>query len=94
MKYRGKWNDYQWKNIKGIKRQKYDAGWVCKQVGIMTSTISEWKKKHLNPTADKIMDICNVYYRLPRSSLPERELKTRKRLLVASLESRFTPYII
>ena len=32
----------------------------AKQVGIASSTISEWKKKKTNPAADKIMNICKV----------------------------------
>ena len=63
--------------LKVLKDRNMTQVEFAKQVGIATSTISEWKKKKTNPTADKIMD-----YRLPRSSfLPERELKTRKRLL-------------
>ena len=63
--------------LKVLKDRNMTQVEFAKQVGIATSTISEWKKKKTNPTADKIM-----YYRLPRSSfLPERELKTRKRLL-------------
>ena len=94
MKYRGKWNDYQWKNIKGIKRQKYDAGWVCKQVGIATSTISEWKKKKTNPTADKIMDICNVLQITPEQLLTGKGIEDEEEIVAASPESRFTPYDI
>ncbi|MBR6222061.1 MAG: helix-turn-helix transcriptional regulator [Lachnospiraceae bacterium] len=30
------------------------------KTGIRQSTISEWKKKHTNPSADKIMVICKV----------------------------------
>lgn len=30
------------------------------QVGIANSTVSEWKKKKTNPSADKLMDICAV----------------------------------
>ena len=31
---------------------------MMEQVGISTSTISEWKKRKTNPTVEKIMDIC------------------------------------
>ena len=41
----------------------------AKQVGIATSTISEWKKRKTNPTADKIMDICNVLQITPEQLL-------------------------
>ena len=30
------------------------------RTGIQQSTISEWKKKHTNPSSDKIMIICKV----------------------------------
>jgi len=36
--------------------QKYFA----EQTGIAQSTISDWKRKKTNPTADKIMIICDV----------------------------------
>lgn len=32
----------------------------AKQVGLASSTISDWKTKKTNPSADKIMDICMV----------------------------------
>lgn len=31
-----------------------------KQAGLANSTISDWKRKKTNPSADKIMDICMV----------------------------------
>ena len=32
----------------------------AKQVGLAGSTVSDWKRKKTNPSADKIMDICMV----------------------------------
>ena len=32
----------------------------CKMVGLSGSTVSDWKTKKTNPSADKIMDICNA----------------------------------
>ena len=32
----------------------------AKQAGIANSTVSDWKRKKTNPSADKIMDICMV----------------------------------
>ena len=32
----------------------------AEESGLMQSTISEWKKKHTNPTSDKIMPICKT----------------------------------
>ena len=39
------------------------------QVGIATSTVSEWKKKKTNPNVDKIMDICAVLEVTPEQLL-------------------------
>lgn len=46
--------------IKVLKERNMTQAEFAKQVGISTSTISEWKKRKTNPTVDKIMDICNV----------------------------------
>ena len=32
----------------------------AEESGLQQSTISEWKKKHTNPTSDKIMPICKT----------------------------------
>ena len=32
----------------------------AQEAGLQQSTISEWKKKHTNPTSDKIMPICKT----------------------------------
>ena len=45
--------------LKVLKDRNMTQAEFAKQVGIATSTISEWKKRKTNPTADKIMDICN-----------------------------------
>ena len=45
--------------------QKEFAG----KVGIGNSTVSEWKKKKTNPSADKIMDICMVLEVTPEQLL-------------------------
>lgn len=39
------------------------------QVGIATSTVSEWKKKKTNPNVEKIMDICAVLEVTPEQLL-------------------------
>ena len=39
------------------------------QVGIATSTVSEWKKKKTNPNVDKIVDICAVLEVTPEQLL-------------------------
>ena len=94
MKYRGKWNDYQWKNIKGIKRQKYDAGWVCKTGWYCDQYDQRMEEKKTNPTADKIMDICNVLQITPEQLLTGKGIEDEEEIVAASPESRFTPYDI
>lgn len=32
----------------------------ARRAGILQSTVSEWKVKHTNPSAEKIMSICRV----------------------------------
>ncbi len=66
----------------------------AKQVGIATSTISEWKKKKTNPTADKIMDICNVLQITPEQLLTGKGIEDEEEIAAASPESRFSPYDI
>ena len=39
----------------GMSQKKF-----AEESGLMQSTISEWKKKHTNPTSDKIMPICKT----------------------------------
>ena len=66
----------------------------AKQVGIATSTISEWKKKKTNPAADKIMNICNVLQITPEQLLIGKGIEDEEEIAAASPESRFTPYDI
>ena len=53
--------------IKVLKERNMTQAEFAKQVGIASSTISEWKKKKTNPTVEKIMDICNVLQIQPES---------------------------
>lgn len=41
----------------------------AKRVGLASSTISDWKTKKTNPSADKIMDICMVLEVTPEQLL-------------------------
>ena len=59
-----------------------------------TSTISEWKKRKTNPTADKIMDICNVLQITPEQLLTGKGIEDEENITVTSRESCFTPYDI
>lgn len=63
----------------------------ARQVGIAASTISEWKKKKTNPSADKIMDICNVLQITPEQLLTGEGIEDEEELAAASPESKFTP---
>ena len=41
------------------------------QTGISQSTISDWKRKKTNPSADKILKICEVLHVTPNELLSE-----------------------
>ena len=41
------------------------------QTGISQSTISDWKRKKTNPSADKILKICEVLHVTPNELLAE-----------------------
>ena len=41
----------------------------AKKVGLAGSTVSDWKRKKTNPSADKIMDICMVLEVTPEQLL-------------------------
>lgn len=45
----------------------------AEQTGISQSTISDWKRKKTNPSADKILKICEVLCVTPYELLAERE---------------------
>ena len=44
------------------------------QTGISQSTISDWKRKKTNPSADKILKICEVLKVTPYELLSETEI--------------------
>ena len=46
--------------FKILKVKNMSQNAFAKQVGLASSTISDWKTKKTNPSADKIMDICAV----------------------------------
>ena len=80
--------------LKVLKNRNMTQAEFAKQVGIATSTISEWKKRKTNPTADKIMDICTVLQITPEQLLTGKGIEDEENIAVASRESRFTPYDI
>ena len=80
--------------LKVLKDRNMTQAEFEKQVGIATSTISEWKKRKTNPTADKIMDICNVLQITPEQLLTGKGIEDEENITVTSRESCFTPYDI
>lgn len=80
--------------LKVLKDRNMTQAEFAKQVGIATSTISEWKKRKTNPTADKIMDICNVLQITPEQLLAGKGIEDEENITVTSRESCFTPYDI
>ena len=77
--------------LKVLKDRNMTQAEFAKQVGIATSTISEWKKRKTNPTADKIMDICNVLQITPEQLLTGKGIEDEENITVTSRESCFTP---
>ena len=77
--------------IKVLKERNMTQAEFAKQVGIATSTISEWKKKKTNPTVEKIMDICNVLQITPEQLLTGKGIEDEAETATAMPESRFTP---
>lgn len=55
--------------FKLLKDKNMSQNAFAKQVGIASSTISDWKTKKTNPSADKIMDICMVLEVTPEQLL-------------------------
>ena len=80
--------------LKVLKDRNMTQAEFAKQVGIATSTISEWKKRKTNPTADKIMDICNVLQITPEQLLTGKGIEDEENITVTIRESCFTPYDI
>ena len=80
--------------LKVLKDRNMTQAEFAKQVGIATSTISEWKKRKTNPTADKIMDICNVLQITPEQLLTGKGIEDEENITGTSRASCFTPYDI
>jgi transcriptional regulator with XRE-family HTH domain len=51
----------------------------CELTGIKQTTVSEWKKKNSNPSADKIMVICSVLEVTPEWLLSGTEVASTHR---------------
>ena len=55
--------------FKILKEKNMSQNEFAKRVGLASSTISDWKTKKTNPSADKIMDICAVLEVTPEQLL-------------------------
>ena len=66
--------------FKMLKEKNMSQNEFAKRVGLASSTISDWKTKKTNPSADKIMDICKVLGVTPE------QLLTGKGLVFGSIE--------
>lgn len=55
--------------FKILKDKNMSQNAFAKKVGLASSTISDWKTKKTNPSADKIMDICAVLEVTPEQLL-------------------------
>ena len=74
--------------LKVLKDRNMTQVEFAKQVGIATSTISEWKKKKTNPAAGNVLQIT------PEQLLIGKGIEDEEEIAAASPESRFTPYDI
>jgi len=77
--------------FKIIKEKNITQAEFAKRVGIATSTVSEWKKKKTNPSADKIMDICVALDVTPDELLTGRGIDEGKGFAEAESKGRMTP---
>ena len=73
---------YQYLEEKGISQNEF-----AKRTGISQSTVSDWRRKGTNPSADKILIICDVLGISPYELLLETDSKN-------SREHRQTDYIV
>ena len=46
--------------FKILKERDISQSAFCRVTGLSCSTVSDWKTKNTNPSADKIMDICEA----------------------------------
>lgn len=60
--------------FKILKEKSMSQNAFAKQVGLASSTISDWKTKKTNPSADKIMDICRVLEVTPEQLLTGKDI--------------------
>ena len=69
--------DFRWRGsmliseriFKILEDKNMSQSAFAKKVGLAGSTVSDWKRKKTNPSADKIMDICMVLEVTPEQLL-------------------------
>lgn len=74
-----------------IQEKNMTQAEFAKRAGIAPSTISEWKKKKTNPSADKIMDICLALEVTPEELLSGSDVDEEKSFAVTVNKDRMTP---
>ena len=77
--------------FKLIKEKNITQAEFGKRAGIPTSTISEWKKRKTNPSADKIMDICVALEVTPEELLTGRGIDEENCFTEIESKDRMTP---
>ena len=73
---------YQWRNkmiiseriFKILKDKNISQNAFAQQIGLASSTISDWKTKKTNPSSDKIMDICIALNITPEQLLTGKDI--------------------
>lgn len=77
--------------FKLLKDKRMTQAEFAKRAGIACSTISEWKKRKTNPSADKIMDICAALEVTPEQLLSGRGLDEEEGQAATKKEVVITP---
>lgn len=77
--------------LKVLKDRNMTQAEFAQQVGISASTICEWKKKKINPSSDKIMDICYTLQITPEQLLTGKGIEDEEEIAATSPKGRFTP---
>ena len=63
---------------KYMEERKISQLEFAKRTGISQSTVSDWRRKGTNPSADKIMIICDVLEVTPYDLLIDADTKNKK----------------
>ena len=77
--------------LKIIKKKNITQAEFAKRAGIASSTVSEWKKKKTNPSADKIMDICVALEVTPEELLTGSGVEEENSFVTTGNKDRMTP---